>query len=251
MSQDQVVTPRLHALVVDDERPVLDELVWLLGRDERIASVRAAQSGTEALRLLEAGGDVDLVFLDIAMPGLSGLEIAKVLTKFAHPPQIVFVTAHEAHAVDAFELNAVDYLLKPIREERLRESVRRATADSAPSQANPDETIAVELGGITRFVARGSVAYAEAQGDYVRLHTLDGSSHLIRTPLGALADDWDAAGFVRVHRSTVINLAHVREVRMVSGRCSIVVPYGSELVELQVARRHVRTVRERIQDRAQ
>ena len=85
----------------------------------------------------------------------------------------------------------------------------------------------------------------------MRLHTLDGSSHLIRTPLGALAEDWDAAGFVRVHRSTVINLAHVHEVRMVSGRCSIVVPYGSDLVELQVARRHVRTVRERIQERAQ
>lgn len=249
MSQDRGVTTGLHALVVDDERPVLDELVYLLGRDDRIASVRAAQSGTEALRLLEAG-DVDLIFLDVVMPGLTGLEIAKVLTKFAHPPRIVFVTAHEAHAVDAFELNAVDYLLKPIREERLRESVRRATADTAPSQAKPDDTIAVELGGVTRFVSRGSVSYAEAQGDYVRLHTLDGASHLIRTPLGALAEDWDAAGFVRVHRSTVINLAHVQEVRMASGRCSIVVPYGSEHVELQVARRHVRTVRERIQDRA-
>ena len=151
----------LHALVVDDERPVLDELVWLLGRDERIATVRAAQSGTEALRLLEAG-DVDLIFLDVVMPGLNGLEIAKVLTKFKHPPRIVFVTAHEAHAVDAFELNAVDYLLKPIREERLRESVRRASADGVATQPTPDDTIAVELGGVTRFVSRGSVAYAEA-----------------------------------------------------------------------------------------
>ena len=240
----------LHALVVDDERPVLDELVFLLGRDERVSSVRAAQSGTEALRVLE-GGDVDLVFLDVAMPGLNGLEIAKLLTRFKQPPRIVFVTAHDAHAVDAFELNAVDYLLKPIREERLRESVRRASADAAPSQAQPDETIAVELGGVTRFVNRSAVSYAEAQGDYVRLHTVDGARHLIRTPLGALAEDWDTAGFVRIHRSTVINLAHVREVRMVSGRCSIVVPHGTQQVELQVARRHMRAVRERIQDRAQ
>lgn len=247
MSQDAAMA--LRALVVDDEKPVLDELVYLLGRDERIASVRAAQSGTEALRVLEAG-DVDLVFLDVAMPGLNGLEIAKLLARFAHSPRIVFVTAHDAHAVDAFELNAVDYLLKPIREERLRESVRRATADTAPSQPKPDDTIAVELGGVTRFVSRSTVSYAEAQGDYVRLHTLDGTSHLIRTPLGALADEWDGAGFVRIHRSTVINLAHVREVRMVSGRCSIVVPFGANPVELQVARRHVRTVRERIQDRA-
>ena len=115
----------LHALVVDDEQPVLDELVFLLGRDERIASVRAARSGTEALRVLEAG-DVDLVFLDVVMPGLCGLEIGRVLSRFRTPPRIVFVTAHEAHAVDAFELGVVDYLLKPIREERLRESVRRA-----------------------------------------------------------------------------------------------------------------------------
>lgn len=246
MSQDSAMA--LRALVVDDEKPVLDELVYLLGRDERIASVRAAQSGTEALRVLE-GGDVDLVFLDVAMPGLNGLEIAKLLARFTHSPRIVFVTAHDAHAVDAFELNAVDYLLKPIREERLRESVRRASADGAASQPSND-TIAVELGGVTRFVSRSTVSYAEAQGDYVRLHTLDGTSHLIRTPLGALADEWDDAGFVRIHRSTVINLAHVREVRMVSGRCSIVVPYGAQPVELQVARRHVRAVRERIQDRA-
>ena len=240
---------RLHALVVDDEQPVLDELVWLLGRDDRISSVRGAHSGTEALRLLEAG-DVDLVFLDIAMPGLNGLEIAKLLARFKHPPRIVFVTAHEAHAVDAFELNAVDYLLKPIREERLRESVRRASTEAAPSQPEPEDTIAVELGGVTRFVSRSSVTYAEAQGDYVRLYILDGASHLIRTPLGALAEDWGGAGFIRIHRSTVINLAHVREVRMASGRCSIVVPYGPRLVELQVARRHVRAVRERIQERA-
>lgn len=250
IGQDQGMEPGLRALVVDDEQPVLDELVWLLGRDERVASVRAAQSGTDALRVLEVG-DVDLVFLDVMMPGLNGLEIARLLTRFKHPPRIVFVTAHDAHAVDAFELNAVDYLLKPIREERLRESVRRASEDFGPRQAKPDDTIAVELGGVTRFVSRASVAYAEAQGDYVRLHVLDGSSHLIRSPLGALAEDWDGAGFVRIHRSTVINLAHVREVRMVSGRCSIVIPCGAKLIELQVARRHVRAVRERIQDRSQ
>ena len=108
---------------------MLDELVFLLGRDERIASVRAARSGTEALRVLETG-DVDLVFLDVVMPGLSGIELGRVLTRFRTPPRIVIVTAHEAHAVDAFEIGVVDYLLKPIREDRLRESVRRAVADA-------------------------------------------------------------------------------------------------------------------------
>ncbi len=242
------MTPaRLRALVVDDERPLLDELVYLLERDERIADVRAARSGTEALRVLE-GGDVDLVFLDIAMPGLSGLEIAGLLSRFKQPPAIVFVTAHDAHAVEAFELNAADYLLKPIREERLRESVRRV-CDADTDPADGETSIAVELGGVTRFVQRSAVALVEAQGDYVRLHTTDGGSHLIRTPLSTLADTWAAAGFVRVHRSHVVNLAHVREVHVQAGRCSVLVDLGATTTEIQVARRHTRTLRELIHER--
>lgn len=238
----------LQALVVDDEQPVLDELVFLLGRDERIASVRAARSGTEALRILESG-DVDLVFLDVAMPGLSGLEIARLLARFRRAPRIVFVTAHDAHAVDAFELGVVDYLLKPIREDRLRESVRRAGANAEGDVGASDESIAVELGGVTRFIQRSAVAYAEAQGDYVRLHTVDGSGHLIRTPLSTLAEQWVDAGFARIHRSLVVNLAHVRELRMQAGRCSVVVPAGDEPVELSVARRHTRELRQLVLER--
>src|SRR5690606_39180617 len=236
----------LRTLVVDDEQPVLDELVWLLGRDDRIGTIDTASSGTEALRRLDAG-DIDLLFLDIAMPGLTGIDIARLLRKFKSPPQIIFVTAHDAHAVEAFDLNAVDYLLKPIREERLRESVRRAVADSDGGSAESDDTIAVELAGVTRFVSRSKVTHAEAQGDYVRLHTLDGSSHLIRTPLSNLAEDWADAGFLRIHRSLVVNRAHIVEVRMSSGRASVVVPApGGTTTELQVARRHTRALRELI-----
>lgn len=235
----------LRALVVDDEQPVLDELVWLLGRDDRIGAIDTAQSGVEALKRLD-GGDIDLLFLDIAMPGLTGIDIARLLDKFTSPPQIIFVTAHDAHAVEAFDLNAVDYLLKPIREERLRESVRRAVADAEAGPAAPDDTIAVELAGVTRFVSRSQITHAEAQGDYVRLHTLDGSSHLVRTPLGALADEWSDAGFVRIHRSIAVNLAHVVEVRMASGRASVVVARPGGTASLQVARRHTKALRDLI-----
>ena len=238
-----------RALVVDDEQPVLDELVFLLGRDERIASVRVARSGTEALRVLESG-DVDLVFLDVVMPGLSGIELGRVLSRFRKPPRIVIVTAHEAHAVDAFEIGVVDYLLKPIREDRLRESVRRASAEADAEQSVADESIAIELGGVTRFIQRSAVAYAEAQGDYVRLHTVNGAGHLIRTPLSNLAEQWEDAGFARIHRSFVVNLAHIRELRMQSGRCSVVVPAGDDAVELAVARRHTRELRQMIHERA-
>lgn len=243
------MTAALHALVVDDEQPVLDELVWMLERDGRIASVRGTHNGADALRLLEQGG-IDVVFLDVAMPGLSGLDIARVLGHFRDAPRIVFVTAHEAHAVEAFEMNAADYLLKPIREERLRESVRRACGSEEGTRSAGDDQIAVELAGVTRFVSRASVAHAEAQGDYVRLHVADGGSHLVRIPLGGLAEEWAEAGFVRIHRSLVVNLAHVREVRMQAGRCSVVVPSGDSLVELQVARRHTRALRDLIHERA-
>lgn len=241
-------TAGLHTLVVDDEQPVLDELVWLLGRDDRIDTVASARSGTDALQVLEAG-EIDLVFLDIAMPGLSGLQIASLLGRFRRPPAIVFVTAHDAHAVEAFELNAADYLLKPIREERLRESVRRVCENDVGAP-DPDATIAVELGGVTRFVQRSAVALVEAQGDYVRLHTTGGENHLIRTPLSTLAAAWAEAGFARVHRSHAVNLAHVVELRTHAGRSSVLVNTGSTPTEIQVARRHTRELRDLIHDRA-
>lgn len=241
--------PHLTVLVVDDEKPVLDELVFLLGRDERIATVRAANSGAEALRLLEAS-DIDVVFLDVVMPGLTGLDIARILGQFKSPPKVVFVTAHDVHAVDAFELNAVDYLLKPIREDRLRESVRRALEGSGSAPAVAEDSIAVELGGVTRFVTRSQVAYAEAQGDYVRLYTVGGDNHLVRIPIGTLAADWAEAGFVRVHRSHLVGLGHIKEVRMHSGRCSILVNTGKNDVEIQVARRHTRELRDLLNARA-
>ena len=237
----------LRTLVVDDERPVLDELVWLLERDPRIGQIRAVQSGVDALRLLEPGG-VDLVFLDIAMPGLSGLELARLLSRFTERPRIVFVTAHDEHAVDAFELGVVDYLLKPVREERLAESVRRATESGAQTDED-DPTIAVELAGVTRLVRRSSVAYVEAHGDYVRLHTTDGADHLVRVPLTTLAEQWADAGFVRVHRSHVVALRHVAELRQREGRTTVLVHTGARTTEISVARRHARSLRELVTGR--
>ncbi|MEO6470197.1 MAG: response regulator, partial [Aeromicrobium sp.] len=143
-------TAGLKVLVADDEAPARNELGYLLREDERIASVIEVASGVEALQAFEAN-EIDAVFLDIAMPGFSGLELARVLSRFERPPAVVFVTAHYEHAVEAFEINVVDYLLKPVRSERARESVRRILAkDEVVTDAGGDETIAVELGGVTR-----------------------------------------------------------------------------------------------------
>ncbi len=234
------VPAKLRVLVVDDEAPALAELEWLLHQDERVGEVVTAGGATEALRLLEEH-EVDVVLSDIKMPGLDGLDLARVLARFSRRPQVVFVTAYDQHAVDAFELAATDYLMKPVRPERLHEALSRVLdgSDAPAGDAEPDETIPVELGGVTRFVQRSTVRYVEAQGDYARLHT-DSGTHLIRVPLSTLEERWGPAGFVRIHRSTLVSLPHVEEVRIDGGRCTV--QLGDDT--LVVSRRHTRELRE-------
>ncbi|MCP3759915.1 LytTR family DNA-binding domain-containing protein [Streptomyces sp. TBY4] len=284
----------LRVLAVDDEKPLLEELLYLLRSDPRVLSAEGACDATEALRritrALESGpggaDGIDVVFLDIHMAGLTGLDIARLLAGFARPPLIVFVTAHEGFAVQAFDLKAVDYVLKPVRPERLAEAVRRACAQSGLSGEQPapvapggvaavpaaraaapaspgapatglpaavatgagtdrvtdrgPDQIAVELGGVTRFVAIADIAYVEAQGDYARLHTDEGTSHLVRIPLATLEERWAARGFVRIHRRHLVALARIDELRLDSGTTTVRV--GS--AELQVSRRHTRELRD-------
>jgi len=236
----------LRILAVDDERPALDELVFLLSRDPRVGTVQTASDGAGALRLLQETA-VDAVFLDIRMPGLTGLDLARVLGRFRQAPVVVFVSAYDDHAVDAFEVKAVDYVMKPVRETRLREAVRRviearrSVAAPEAEQAS-DETIPVELGGVTRFIQRSEIRYAEAQGDYARLHTSEGS-HLVRVPLSTLEERWTPEGFVRIHRSHLVAVAHIVEIRTESGRCTVEVAGGDVL---QVSRRHTRELRDRL-----
>lgn len=233
-------SPRLRVLVVDDEAPAREELAYLLSHDERVGDVRCAPNGPQALRML-GESPADAVFCDLKMPGLQGTELARVLTRFAERPRIVFVTAYDDYAVEAFDLQATDYVMKPVRADRLAEAVRRVVSAGADAGEAEEETIPVELAGVTRFVRRSQVRYVVAQGDYVRLHTA-GGSHLVRTPLSALEERWYNAGFVRIHRSTLVSLAHIDEVRVADGRCSVLL--GDQ--ELQVSRRHTRELRERL-----
>jgi DNA-binding LytR/AlgR family response regulator len=243
----------LRALAVDDEPPALDELAYLLRDADQVGSVLTAGDATEALRVLR-DTEVHVVFLDIRMPGLDGLELARVLSRFARPPAVVFVTAHDDRAVDAFDLGAVDYLLKPVRPDRLAETLRRviaarASAPATRQQAVPaarqqqpaEEVIPVELAGRTRMVPRSAVRWVEAQGDYARLHTADGS-HLVRVPLAVLEERWADAGFVRIHRSYLVALRLISELRLTSG--GYVVRIGDR--ELPVSRRHTRELKDRL-----
>ncbi|MEU8972503.1 LytTR family DNA-binding domain-containing protein [Streptomyces monashensis] len=245
---------RLRVLAVDDEEPALEELLYLLGQDPRVGRVLAAATATEALRRLGAAGRdaVDVVFLDISMPGPDGLELARMLGGSAAPPLIVFVTAHDDFAVRAFDLKAVDYLLKPLRKERFAEAVRRAdtlvragqgprpaTAPAPRPAPGPGDHVPVELGGVTRFVPIADITYAEAQGDYARLHTRHGS-HLVRIPLSTLEEQWRERGFVRIHRSRLVALGRIEELRLDGG--NVTVRIGDRV--LAVSRRNARELRD-------
>jgi DNA-binding LytR/AlgR family response regulator len=235
----------LVVLAVDDEPPALDELAYLLNADGRVAHVHRAGDATEALRVLR-DTEVDAVFLDIRMPGLDGMELARILRRFARPPAIVFVTAYDDGAVDAFDLGVTDYVRKPVRAERLGESLRRVagmrlTPVPAPAAPGDEPAIPVELAGTTRMLPRSSVRWVEAQGDYARLHTAD-ASHLVRVSLATLAERWADAGFVRIHRSYLVQLRLITELRL-TGSGYVVAVDG---VELPVSRRHTRELKDKL-----
>jgi DNA-binding LytR/AlgR family response regulator len=234
----------LVVLAVDDEPPALDELAYLLNADGRVAHVHRAGDATEALRVLR-DTEVDAVFLDIRMPGLDGMELARILHRFAHPPAIVFVTAYDDGAVDAFDLGVTDYVRKPVRAERLAESLRRVAGlrlAPAPVPARGDEpSIPVELAGTTRMLPRSAVHWVEAQGDYARLHTAD-ASHLVRVSLATLAERWADAGFVRIHRSYLVQLRLVAELRLTHSGYVVAV----DGTELPVSRRHTRELKDKL-----
>lgn len=229
----------IDVLVADDEKPALDELVHLLRADDRIGAIVTAGSGAEALRMLSERV-VRIAFLDIHMPGLSGTDLARAVLALAEPPAVVFVTADDARAVEAFELRAVDYLLKPVRAERLRSAIDRVVELGDAARPGEDEMLAVTVGSTVRFVRRSDVLWVRAQGDYSRLHTGDGIGHLIRTPISELESRWADAGFLRIHRSSLVRTDAVTEARLSGSEPTVSI--GT--VALPVSRRLVPAVRE-------
>ncbi len=229
----------IDVLVADDEKPALDELVHLLRTDDRIGDVLTAGSGADALRQLSERA-VRIAFLDIHMPGLTGTELARALLGLAQPPAVVFVTADDARAVEAFELRAADYLLKPVRAERLRQAVDRVVELGETARSGDDEMLPVTVGSAVRFVRRSDVRWVQAQGDYSRLHTGDGAGHLVRIPISELEVRWADAGFLRIHRSSLVRTAAVTEARLSGADPAVSI---GEL-SLPVSRRLVPAVRE-------
>ena len=232
----------LSILAVDDEAPSLDELSYLLRSSALVGPVAVATNATDAL-LRVRDEQFDLVLLDIRMPGLDGLELARILARFAQPPTVVFVTAHEKHALEAFDVGADGYLLKPLDSERLEKVLRRvAEREQGVDEVMGAETVPVESAGCMTIVSRQEITWVEAAGDYVRLHLRDGASHLLRSPISALEEQWTDRGFVRIHRSYLVSLHDIREFRTEASHTSVTVAGR----ELPVSRRHLRELRDRL-----
>jgi DNA-binding LytR/AlgR family response regulator len=233
----------LTVLAVDDEAPALDELTFLLENSALVRSVRAVKSATDALHYLH-DEHYDVVLLDIAMPGLDGLEFARVLSRFSQPPAIVFVTAHEEHALEAFDAGGTGYLLKPVTLERLVNTLQRVVhrPTTETSDQGSLETILVEIGSLTKIIAREDVSWVESAGDYVRLHLRGGGQYLIRLPISLLEEQWIDHGFQRIHRSYLVALRDILELRTTEGHTVVRV----DDFDLPVSRRHSKELRDRL-----
>lgn len=233
----------LRALIVDDEAPARSELRYLLAAHGEVDVVGEAASATEALELAAIVA-YDVVFCDIEMPGLSGLQVARLARERPEAPELVFVTAHERYAVAAFAVEAFDYLLKPVDPERLARLVRRLLSRRRPSLP-PVEKISVVSVGKTELIDYDAVHFVQADGDYSRVHTYD-RTYLCTSSLRELEQTLPASRFARIHRSYLVNLSKVTSVGRAGGdRLRLSLDDGHR-TQLDVARRQTRLLRERL-----
>lgn len=229
----------MRALVVDDEAPARRRLLRLLARSSEIEVASEAASADEALAHVRRRAP-DVVFLDVRMPGIDGLELAK---RCGARTAIVFVTAHAEHAARAFDLDSVDYLLKPVRFERLAEAIGRVRARRVPSDPAPrivaherGEMVVVSALTVTRFRA----------SDKYTAFVVDGRELLTEESLASLEARLGRSGFVRVHRSELVRLDAVQALRTEDGSHSLRLHDGQVV---PVSRRVASDVRARLRDR--
>lgn len=227
----------LKAIIVDDEAPARSELRFLLDETGMVEVAAEAANVREAIEKLKEVG-ADIMFLDVNMPGVNGLQLAEALGKLKYPPYVIFVTAYSEHAVKAFEVNAVDYLVKPVETERLAQAINKVQNIIA-SQGRPtaNERIPVEKGGKKVLVPIDKIRYVMAKDDYSCLYT-DDDHYLSTISLAQLESRLSSANFFRVHRRYIVNLSHVSEVESVSGG-TLLLTMRDDGEKIPVSRRRV------------
>ena len=227
----------LKAIIVDDEAPARSELRYLLDEVGQVEVVAEAASVREAIEKLKEH-PCDVMLLDVNMPEATGLKLADGLQHLHYPPAVVFVTAYSEFALDAFKVNAVDYLVKPVETERLAQAMARVRENVALRiQAQRSERISVEKGGKKILVAIDKIRFVMARDDYAYLQT-DTDRYFSTVSLAQLEKRLDGHGFFRVHRGYLVNLATVEEVEPVSGGTLLLTLNGVE-DKIPVSRRRV------------
>jgi two-component system LytT family response regulator len=256
---------KIRTLIVDDEPLARKGLAVRLSEFDDIEVIRLCSNGQEAIDEC-LSGNIQLVFLDIQMPNMNGFEVARALSESVNPlPAIVFVTAFDQFAVKAFEIHALDYILKPVDDNRLKQAVEKvhtylktqqdnahkkklasfvagitgnnceeilkklATGDSLADRRYPESLAVKEQGEIVR-VPVITIQWVDAAGDYMCLHCQDGQTHILRKTMKELEQELDPQLFVRVHRSAIVNTKQISKlVTQVSGEYLLVLDNGQEL----------------------
>jgi two-component system response regulator LytT len=231
----------IKAIIVDDEAPARSELRYLLDESGQVEVVAEATNVREAIERLKDKG-ADVMLLDINMPGANGIQLAEALGRLKYPPAVVFVTAYSEHAAKAFDVNAVDYLVKPVETDRLHQALGKVRHYITTYSHGPQaERIPVEKGGKKLLITTDKIRFIMAKDDYSYLHT-DTDRYLSTVSLAQLEAKLENQGFFRVHRRYLVNLAFVEEVTPVSGG-TLLLTLSGEDEKIPVSRRRVASLK--------
>lgn len=240
----------MKVLIVDDEKPARDRLQRIVADFDRYDVVGEAANGEQALKLASEMKP-DIVLLDIRMPGIDGIETARHLNALDTPPAVVFTTAYDEYAVDAFDARAIGYVLKPVRRERLERALEHAARITAgmldrlqtePGVARRRGHVCARVPDGLRLIPIGAISYFTADQKYVRVHH-DGGDDLIDEPLKSLELDF-APDFVRIHRAALVAVERIERLeKTADGKARIVLRDTGAGDELIVSRRHVAELR--------
>ncbi|HVY65112.1 MAG TPA: LytTR family DNA-binding domain-containing protein [Gammaproteobacteria bacterium] len=242
----------MNVLIVDDELPARERLQRLVGELPGCAVAGVCANGPDALALT-ARLDPAVVLLDIRMPGMTGIEVARHLAALERPPAVVFTTAYDEYALQAFEAQAVGYLLKPVRRERLEQALKHASRLSAsqlhrlatpPQPLAARQHVAVRVRDELKLIPVKSIRYFEADQKYVTVRHANGED-LLDESLKQLEEEF-AQEFVRVHRSLLAAIAHIEALER-TGEDSYVLRLRGETQVLPVSRRQVAELKRRLQ----
>jgi two-component system LytT family response regulator len=236
---------KIRTLVVDDEPLARERIISLLRKEPDVEVLAECANGTEAVAAIR-GHRPDLVFLDVQMPGLGGFDALRQLEQ-EKLPLVIFVTAYDKHALKAFEVHALDYLLKPFKQERFKQTVQRArqalaarqAGDASQNllallgQAKPEREyltrIPVRVGERVVFVKTDQIEYIESAGNYLVLHTAR-ENHVVRETLTALEEKLGPKQFLRINRSTLVRVDQIKEFQpLFKGEHAVLLHNGKQL----------------------